>query len=81
MVLFDPIEGHEFALRAKYYYDKTGLRKARIEEVDPGRNSSHRYVHVIELFSLVRSLLRIPSAIYKLLFLLQAFLPLPTIYL
>eukprot|EP00117_Sycon_ciliatum_P010879 scpid81382/ scgid12587/ Mammalian ependymin-related protein 1 len=51
MVIFDPVEGHEFAMDAKYYYDKTGLRKARIEQIDPGRNTTHRYVHVIELFA------------------------------
>ena len=52
--MFDPTEGHEFAIEGTYYYDKSNLRKARVERVDEGRNTTHRYVHVIELFAEVR---------------------------
>ena len=48
--LFDPVEGHEFSVYGRYHYDKTNLRKARFEEIDEGRNTSHRYLEVIELY-------------------------------
>lgn len=49
--MFDPAEGHEFYVHGYYHYDKTGLRKARFEEVDEGRNSSYRFVEQIDLYA------------------------------